>query len=173
MLLFITILRKYTCSCYNNAYFAKVGGISTMEMNYMEREFLFGLNFRLNVTPTEYHSYCTYLQREMCLDYPVILLRSQCSSLSEVDESKNQQKQQITLWDLSSSLSISFFLCSILQVSLYSTVLAVLFLYRIEKSCLCVCKRERISMKCNIVYRFCGMMNLNKKQVTCESIAVT
>lgn len=88
-------------SCYNNAYFAKVGGISTSEMNHIEREFLFGLNFRLNVTPTVYHSYCTYLQREMCLDYPVVLLRSQCS-LSEIDESsKNnthkQQKQHITL----------------------------------------------------------------------------
>lgn len=101
-------------SCYNNAYFAKVGGISTSEMNHIEREFLFGLNFRLNVTPTVYHSYCTYLQREMCLDNPVVLLRSQCS-LSEIDESsKNnthkQQKQHITLWvwDLSSFI-LSFF----------------------------------------------------------------
>ncbi|KAI3449044.1 hypothetical protein Pfo_005709 [Paulownia fortunei] len=36
---------------YNNAYYAKVGGISTTEMNFLEVDFLFGLGFHLNVTP--------------------------------------------------------------------------------------------------------------------------
>ncbi|KAL1562040.1 Cyclin-U4-1 [Salvia divinorum] len=50
---------------YNNAYYAKVGGISTTEMNFLEVDFLFGLGFHLNVTPATFHTYCSYLQREM------------------------------------------------------------------------------------------------------------
>lgn len=52
---------------YNNAYYAKVGGISTREMNFLEVDFLFGLAFELNVTPTTFHTYCCCLQREMLL----------------------------------------------------------------------------------------------------------
>ncbi|KAG6628526.1 hypothetical protein I3843_14G021000 [Carya illinoinensis] len=55
---------------YNNAYYAKVGGISTTEMNFLEVDFLFGLGFRLNVTPTTFHTYCSYLQREMLMQQP-------------------------------------------------------------------------------------------------------
>ncbi|KAK4759269.1 hypothetical protein SAY87_022400 [Trapa incisa] len=52
---------------YNNAYYAKVGGITTAEMNFLELDFLFGLGFHLNVTPATFGTYCTYLQREMLL----------------------------------------------------------------------------------------------------------
>lgn len=55
---------------YNNAYYAKVGGISTTEMKFLEVDFLFGLGFHLNVTPTAFHTYCSYLQREMILQSP-------------------------------------------------------------------------------------------------------
>nr|CAD1844925.1 unnamed protein product [Ananas comosus var. bracteatus] len=51
--------------CYNNAYYAKVGGISLMEMNYLEVDFLFGVGFDLNVTPVIFNSYCSILQSEM------------------------------------------------------------------------------------------------------------
>ncbi|KAL5799042.1 hypothetical protein ACOSQ2_003862 [Xanthoceras sorbifolium] len=52
---------------YNNAYYAKVGGISTTEMNFLEVDFLFGLGFHLNVTTNTFHSYCSYLHKEMML----------------------------------------------------------------------------------------------------------
>ncbi|CBI16684.3 hypothetical protein AAG906_038667 [Vitis piasezkii] len=58
---------------YNNAYYAKVGGISTREMNFLEVDFLFGLAFDLNVTPTTFHTYCCCLQREMLLQSPLSL----------------------------------------------------------------------------------------------------
>ncbi|KAF3433206.1 hypothetical protein FNV43_RR24308 [Rhamnella rubrinervis] len=58
---------------YNNAYYAKVGGISTTEMNLLEVDFLFGLSFELNVTPTTFHTYSSYLQREMMLQSPIHL----------------------------------------------------------------------------------------------------
>ncbi|KAM0904623.1 hypothetical protein ACQ4PT_017886 [Festuca glaucescens] len=57
--------------CYNNAYFARVGGISLMEMNYLEVDFLFGVAFDLNVTPATFASYCSVLQTEMAyLEHP-------------------------------------------------------------------------------------------------------
>ncbi|KAL6981356.1 Cyclin-U4-1 [Sarracenia purpurea var. burkii] len=54
---------------YNNAYYAKIGGISTAEMNFLEVDFLFGLGFHLNVTPTTFHTYCAHLQKEMLIHY--------------------------------------------------------------------------------------------------------
>ncbi|MCO5576177.1 hypothetical protein L7F22_029985 [Adiantum nelumboides] len=50
---------------YNNAYYAKVGGVSTLEMNRLELEFLFRLGFRLQVTVQVFESYCSFLEREV------------------------------------------------------------------------------------------------------------
>ncbi|XP_076884029.1 cyclin-U4-1-like [Bidens hawaiensis] len=58
--------------CYNNAYYAKVGGISTIEMNLLEVDFLFGLGFQLNVTPNTFCDYCIYLQTEMMMEFPPV-----------------------------------------------------------------------------------------------------
>uniref|UniRef100_A0A0D6R3S0 Cyclin n=1 Tax=Araucaria cunninghamii TaxID=56994 RepID=A0A0D6R3S0_ARACU len=54
---------------YNNAYYAKVGGISTVEMNRLELEFLFRVGFRLQVTVSAFENYCLHLQREMVLSH--------------------------------------------------------------------------------------------------------
>ncbi|CAN6249570.1 unnamed protein product [Urochloa humidicola] len=54
---------------YNNAYFARVGGISLPEMNYLEVDFLFAVGFDLNVSPETFGQYCAVLQAEMlCLE---------------------------------------------------------------------------------------------------------
>ncbi|CAI9091959.1 OLC1v1027083C1 [Oldenlandia corymbosa var. corymbosa] len=58
---------------YNNAFYAKVGGISTMEMNMLEMDFLFGLGFELNVTPTTFYSYCSCIHKEIWLQHPPFL----------------------------------------------------------------------------------------------------
>ncbi|CAI0449691.1 unnamed protein product [Linum tenue] len=57
---------------YNNAYYAKVGGISREEMNLLEVDFLFGIGFELNVTPTTFHTYCSHLQAQMALVDPTV-----------------------------------------------------------------------------------------------------
>ncbi|XP_075479210.1 cyclin-U4-1-like [Primulina tabacum] len=77
---------------YNNAYYAKVGGISTREMNFLEVDFLFGLGFHLNVTPSTFHTYYSYLQKEMML-HPHINAKSSnfFPSLNYEDESSHQQ----------------------------------------------------------------------------------
>ncbi|KAH7434866.1 hypothetical protein KP509_06G038700 [Ceratopteris richardii] len=50
---------------FNNAFYAKVGGISVLELNYLEVDFLFRLKFRLHVTSMTYQGYCSHLEREL------------------------------------------------------------------------------------------------------------
>uniref|UniRef100_A0A0A9E1A8 Uncharacterized protein n=1 Tax=Arundo donax TaxID=35708 RepID=A0A0A9E1A8_ARUDO len=52
---------------YNNAYFARVGGVEVAEMNGLELELLFALRFRLNVTPGTFARYCAALEGEMAV----------------------------------------------------------------------------------------------------------
>ncbi|ONK55604.1 uncharacterized protein A4U43_UnF1020 [Asparagus officinalis] len=82
---------------YNNTYFAKVGGISLMEMNYLEVDFLFGVGFELNVTPVTFNSYCSILQKEIyASDLSQAPPRAILCSLSEDEPSSCQQQQQQT-----------------------------------------------------------------------------
>ncbi|QHO08977.1 hypothetical protein HN51_067535 [Arachis hypogaea] len=89
---------------YNNAYYAKVGGITTIEMNFLEVDFLFGLGFHLNVTPGTFQAYCGHLQKEMLMMQPQLDFENS-SSLSlgkslkthlcfNDDESSHQNQQQ-------------------------------------------------------------------------------
>ncbi|KAF2325188.1 hypothetical protein GH714_025004 [Hevea brasiliensis] len=49
---------------FNNAYYAKVGGVSTAELNRLERKFLFGIDFRLHVNVNTFGRYCSELEKE-------------------------------------------------------------------------------------------------------------
>ncbi|KAI3970037.1 hypothetical protein MKW92_007349 [Papaver armeniacum] len=49
---------------FNNAYYAKVGGVSTAEINRLEMKFLFSLDFRLQVTVGTFERYCVQLDKE-------------------------------------------------------------------------------------------------------------
>lgn len=50
---------------YNNAYYARVGGVSTAEMNKLEMKLLFSLDFRLHVSVQTFGKYCSILKREL------------------------------------------------------------------------------------------------------------
>ncbi|RLN08641.1 cyclin-P4-1-like [Panicum miliaceum] len=82
--------------CYNNAYFAKVGGISLAEMNYLEVDFLFGVGFDLNVAPETFADYCAVLQSELlCAEAPPPPpLRLQHCCLSDDDAGAGCSAQQ-------------------------------------------------------------------------------
>uniref|UniRef100_A0A0D9VBM4 Cyclin n=1 Tax=Leersia perrieri TaxID=77586 RepID=A0A0D9VBM4_9ORYZ len=74
---------------YNNAYFARVGGVEVAEMNGLELELLFALRFRLNVTPATFAAYCAALEGEMvAADCP---LPPPISSPSPEEEEENFQ----------------------------------------------------------------------------------
>ncbi|MCL7031740.1 hypothetical protein MKW94_017553 [Papaver nudicaule] len=52
---------------YNNAVYARVGGVSNAELNKLEIELLFLLDFRLVVSSRIFESYCLHLEKEMLL----------------------------------------------------------------------------------------------------------
>ncbi|KAK4486857.1 hypothetical protein RD792_006165 [Penstemon davidsonii] len=50
---------------YNNAFFARVGGVSNAELNKLELELLFLLDFGVSVSSRVFESYCQHLEKEM------------------------------------------------------------------------------------------------------------
>ncbi|KAI5077726.1 hypothetical protein GOP47_0007550 [Adiantum capillus-veneris] len=50
---------------FNNAFYAKVGGISNAELNKLELNFLFCLDFRVQVTAYVFESYCSHMEKEL------------------------------------------------------------------------------------------------------------
>jgi len=61
-------------SFFNNAYYGRVGGISTREMNMLELDLLFSLDFRLKVNLETFRSYCLQLEKEalaLVLERPI------------------------------------------------------------------------------------------------------
>ncbi|AED91160.1 putative protein [Arabidopsis thaliana] len=89
--------------CYNNAFYAKVGGITTEEMNLLELDFLFGIGFQLNVTISTYNDYCSSLQREMVMRTmyspllePAFLVRSFHKNLLKNLYDEDHRNSQVT-----------------------------------------------------------------------------
>ncbi|XP_009344074.2 cyclin-U2-1 [Pyrus x bretschneideri] len=52
---------------YRNSYFARVGGLTTNELNKLELEFLFLMGFKLHVNVSVFESYCCHLEREVSI----------------------------------------------------------------------------------------------------------
>ncbi|KAB2052166.1 hypothetical protein ES319_A12G101000v1 [Gossypium barbadense] len=52
---------------YRNSYFARVGGLTTKELNKLEVELLFLMGFKLHVNVSVFESYCSHLEREVSI----------------------------------------------------------------------------------------------------------
>ncbi|XP_028056015.1 cyclin-U1-1 isoform X2 [Camellia sinensis] len=50
---------------YNNAFYARVGGVNKVELNKLELELLFLLDFGVTVSSRVFESYCLHLEKEM------------------------------------------------------------------------------------------------------------
>ncbi|KAG6420430.1 hypothetical protein SASPL_116957 [Salvia splendens] len=50
---------------YTNAFYARVGGVSNPELNKLELELLFLLDFEVTVSSRVFESYCQHLEKEM------------------------------------------------------------------------------------------------------------
>jgi hypothetical protein len=50
---------------YSNSHFAAVGGLAAAELGALELDFLFLMQFRLNVCASVFQSYCRHLEREL------------------------------------------------------------------------------------------------------------
>ncbi|KAH7576776.1 hypothetical protein JRO89_XS01G0146000 [Xanthoceras sorbifolium] len=53
---------------YNNAFYARVGGVSNAELNKLELEVLFLLDFGVTVSSRVFESYCLHLEKEMLVN---------------------------------------------------------------------------------------------------------
>ncbi|XP_050237613.1 cyclin-P3-1 [Mercurialis annua] len=59
----VTVAAKFIDDAFfNNAYYAKVGGVSTEELNKLEMKFLFSIDFRLQVNVNTFGRYCSQLE---------------------------------------------------------------------------------------------------------------
>lgn len=81
---------------YNNAYYSKVGGITTAEMNLLEVDFLFGLGFQLNVSISEFEQYNSYLQRQTLLQFPPLTPLNH-PLFHNLDEDGSTHQQQLAV----------------------------------------------------------------------------
>lgn len=64
---------------YNNAYYAKVGGVLVSEMNGLEVDYLFRINFSLHATPEEFDRY-----RSELLSHSSIVVEPQADCIGSV-----------------------------------------------------------------------------------------
>ncbi|XP_062106166.1 cyclin-U1-1 [Humulus lupulus] len=53
---------------YNNAFYARVGGVSNAELNKLEVELLFLLDFGVVVSSRVFEIYCSHLEKEMLMN---------------------------------------------------------------------------------------------------------
>lgn len=53
---------------YNNTFYARVGGVTNLELNRLEIDLLFLLNFEMTVHCRVFESYCQQLEKEMLLN---------------------------------------------------------------------------------------------------------
>jgi hypothetical protein len=101
----VMLAAKFFDDCYyNNAYYAKVGGVPCTEMNILELEFLFLIKFSLNVSSDIFQSYKQELMKHSLRLNGAPLLRSPTSPTASSSpsnfpvspRSSNYQIQQIT-----------------------------------------------------------------------------
>ncbi|CAL4890293.1 unnamed protein product [Urochloa decumbens] len=78
---------------YNNAYFARVGGVEVAEMNGLELELLFALRFRLNVTPETFARYCAALEGHIDSDAAAAPVLPLPAPVDEDDEEAERRRR--------------------------------------------------------------------------------
>ncbi|KAK6919396.1 Cyclin PHO80-like [Dillenia turbinata] len=81
---------------YNNAFYARVGGISNAELNRLELELLYLLDFRVNASFRAFESYCLHLEKEILCNGMVQRIERALSSntvhdLTEISVDDTQQ----------------------------------------------------------------------------------
>ena len=81
---------------YNNAYYAKVGGVHVSEMNSLEVDFLFRINFSLHVSPEVFHKYNAELISHAGADVPLLLLQNDTQIQQEIGHASNTLLQIVT-----------------------------------------------------------------------------
>lgn len=81
---------------YNNAYYAQIGGVSTEEINSLEVEFLFMINFSLYVSREIYDQYHRELTKHMMSGCSCQgLVQPQIASSNSQSQNPGAQQQSV------------------------------------------------------------------------------
>ncbi|KAJ4831690.1 Cyclin-U1-1 [Turnera subulata] len=80
---------------YNNAFYARVGGVSNAELNRLELELLFHLDFGVTVSSRVFESYCLHLEKEVMLNSAIQKIER--VSLSNTDDDVTEISVEDTL----------------------------------------------------------------------------
>jgi hypothetical protein len=78
---------------YNNAVYARVGGVSNAELNKLELELLFLLDFKVMVSTRVFESYCLHLEKEMLVNGTGLKIERTLSPKSIETEISVEDKQ--------------------------------------------------------------------------------
>ncbi|KAL5214374.1 hypothetical protein ABZP36_003526 [Zizania latifolia] len=78
---------------YKNSYFAAVGGLSAAELSSLELDFLFLMQFRLNVSVSVFQTYCRHLEREVSYGGGYQVERCLKKALVSSGKAQAQQRQ--------------------------------------------------------------------------------
>lgn len=84
------------CRHYNNAFYARVGGVSNTELNRLELELLFLLDFGVGVSSQVFESYCFHLEKEM-------LINGSCQKIEKLALNAVDDVTEISVEDTQSS----------------------------------------------------------------------
>jgi hypothetical protein len=94
----ILIVHKYfTDQFYLNSYFAQIGGIEAAELNYLEREFLEIIDFRLSIDVNEYENYSSSLTDYFKAPLKPEIIEIKASIDKQIDDQSqmlNQEQEQ-------------------------------------------------------------------------------
>ncbi|XWS45880.1 hypothetical protein CRYUN_Cryun14cG0017000 [Craigia yunnanensis] len=81
---------------YRNSYFARVGGLTTNELNNLELEFLFLMGFKLHVNVSVFESYCCHLEREVSIGGGYHIERTlRCAEVIKSRQNEERRYNQI------------------------------------------------------------------------------
>lgn len=105
---------------YNNAYYAKIGGVLVSEINGLEVDFLFRINFSLHVTPDVFDKYRAQLWSHSA---PVLSPVSDLSTVHQISHMVHQVPHvpQTTAVDLDANASIQHHLHSTMRAASHIT----------------------------------------------------
>ncbi|XP_073138109.1 cyclin-U2-1 [Henckelia pumila] len=80
---------------YRNSYFARVGGLSTKEMNNLEMEMLLLMKFKMHVNVSVFESYCSHLEREVSIGGGYQIEKTLIRCAEEIKTKQMEQRNHI------------------------------------------------------------------------------
>lgn len=78
---------------YRNSYFARVGGLTTDELNKLELDFLFLMGFKLHVNVSVFESYCCHLEREVSIGGGNYHIEKTLRCAEEIKSRQNEERR--------------------------------------------------------------------------------